>query len=90
MMIPFNKAELSKQTWYVVQQEDCLSVKVLVSKSARGDEDLVVYQFTQRDSGLWRRIHKLKDVIKRGMGKNVFNDQSTLFSHDKWLGNFTL
>lgn len=51
---------------------------------------MVDYASLARDFVFWKGVYNLKNVIVKGIGKNISNGRTTNFWQEKWLGDFTL
>ncbi|WCJ39636.1 RNA binding RNA-directed DNA polymerase [Euphorbia peplus] len=86
----FNLAMLAKLSWKVLISNDSLWVRALRAKYGGDRVGLNLFRARNVQSSTWRGILAGAKIIKNGVGRVVYNVDSTFFWKDKWCGNKVL
>ncbi|WCJ39428.1 hypothetical protein M5689_020418 [Euphorbia peplus] len=81
---------IAKLSWNLLTHQDSLWCNVIRAKYGASREGLDIFQSKPAHSYTWKSIVAGSEVIKKGVGKLIFNGTSTRFWTDVWCGNAPL
>ncbi|XP_021747132.1 uncharacterized protein LOC110712981 [Chenopodium quinoa] len=80
----FNKALLAKQAWRILSNEESLMEKVLKGKYFP-HSNFMETKISPNSSYTWRSILGARDVLKKGVRRNIGDGVSTHIWRDPWI-----
>ncbi|XP_019179021.1 PREDICTED: uncharacterized protein LOC109174222 [Ipomoea nil] len=85
-----NHAFMAKLGWRILQNENCLWIRLLKAKYSISSDDFDTWQPKKNMSPLWKGILRSRYILRKGIKRIVRNGKDTLFLLDTWLADFLL
>ena len=81
----FNQALLAKQCWRLVNQPDCLVARFIASRY-HPHGDFMSVELGARPSYAWRSLLFGRELMEKGLRREIGNGHNTRVWLDKWGG----